>query len=677
MLWRRSKIHVTDDANPRPQPAAARPPADGAARVAPGLRAAAWVAVAVGLGLALCSAWFQAVTTDEPLHLAWSRRLLEGRGTERSGNEFFESKTPISVANVVARKAARRILGGEEGRLLLFCARLPTVAQFALLLAAVALLARHWFDGHTAALAVIGCALDPSLIAHASLVTVDVPYALAHLLGLAAVVAFARRPSWQRGLVLGLALGFACVVKLTAFLLVPAVAIAVFFGYAGRAKPGPPPWGLTAASPLRPQTPKGLMAWVAGLTVAAGTAALLVCAAYGFAGVARPLGATAWSSRPLAALAGAWPGLRLPLPVDFLTGIDLTAAREEGADWRVVVLGRISAHGVPYYFPLLWLLKTPVLLLAAQALGLAIALARRRSPVLLFLAANLALALAYFCLAFHAQIGYRFVLPCVPLAWMVAAAGLRRWTGRWAAAAGALALAVAAGENAAYAGNHLAFTNLAVQPKREVFRLITDSNVDWGQNRDKLESYLAQAGVRRAALDPPHLLPGRNLLRHDLASGNYRFGRYRWLRENLDPVAHFGHTYLLFDVDPGRFERVLDETRRLEPSEKELAACDCAPAREPLLAPVPLRLRPGKLRGAVLCVSTDEGADFVVEGTEGALLVAPVDEPRQSDFLQAGQQVWYRLRPGLHALTAESTERFSGTLRLERGRAEWARCGKS
>lgn len=42
------------------------------------------------------------------------------------------------------------------------------------------------------------------------------------------------------------------------------------------------------------------------------------------------------------------------------------------------------------------------------------------------------------------------------------------------------AAAVSLLEGLAYAGNPLAFTNAAVQPKRTVFRWIADSNVDWG-----------------------------------------------------------------------------------------------------------------------------------------------------------------------------------------------------
>ena len=50
--------------------------------------------------------------------------------------------------------------------------------------------------------------------------------------------------------------------------------------------------------------------------------------------------------------------------------------------------------------------------------------ALRTDPALRLLALNFAWQLAYFSLLFRAQIGYRFALTCIPLAWIVAAAGL-------------------------------------------------------------------------------------------------------------------------------------------------------------------------------------------------------------------------------------------------------------
>ncbi|HEV7500217.1 MAG TPA: glycosyltransferase family 39 protein, partial [Vicinamibacteria bacterium] len=375
-----------------------------------------WVtvlAVAFGLGAALLSAGRASETPDEPVHLEWSRRLLLERVTERRSNEYFESKSPVSMLNVAARRLARRVAAGDDeprrGRVLRFASRLPTVFLFAALLAAVFLAARAWVGPTAAHLATIACALDPSLIAHGSLATVDVAFALFHFLALAAAYALAARPSAARGLILGLALGLAFATKFSAVLLIPGIVLAFL---AVRAE-------AVDAHPWRRAT--------VALLVAAVTTTVTIGAAYLFAGVGTPMADIRWDSAPFAFLAGRWPGLRLPLPADFLTGIDLSLARERTLKWRVVMLGRQYPRGVWYYFALLWLMKTPLLLLAAEVAGYVRAIRTGllwRSPPLRFLALNLALLLAYFSLLFHAQIGYRFVLMCVPLGYIIAAAGL-------------------------------------------------------------------------------------------------------------------------------------------------------------------------------------------------------------------------------------------------------------
>ena len=92
---------------------------------------------------------------------------------------------------------------------------------------------------------------------------------------------------------------------------------------------------------VRPETvepDRGRRAAIA-LLVAAGTATFTIGAAYPFAGVGTPMHtASAGTARPAAFLAARWPGLRLPVPADFLTGIDLSLARERTLKWRVVML---------------------------------------------------------------------------------------------------------------------------------------------------------------------------------------------------------------------------------------------------------------------------------------------------------------------------------------------------
>src|SRR5262245_42046185 len=66
---------------------------------------------------ALCStayaAWVEDWTFDEPFHLRWAERLLDEGVTERGSAERFDTKTPVMIPNVLARRAVERLLPGH------------------------------------------------------------------------------------------------------------------------------------------------------------------------------------------------------------------------------------------------------------------------------------------------------------------------------------------------------------------------------------------------------------------------------------------------------------------------------------------------------------------------------------------------------------------------------------
>lgn len=503
------------------------------------LRRLTWLVVGLALVGATYAAWRQGATYDEYFHLKWSERFLFRAVTERTSNERWNSKTPVMIPGVVAERVAAAA-GVRAPRALRFASRLPTLAWLVALFAVTFFFTRRHTGALAGYLATLGVALDPNLAAHGSLATVDLVYALATVLTLAAAFRFAEQPRAAAGLLLGLALGFAFVAKFSAFVLLPGLAL-VFLCR--------PPRG-------SPTTRLGIPV---GLASALLSAWLVLCGAYLFRDVGVPLGDARWQSPVLRTWAAALPGLPSPVPLAFLSGIDASLAHERSKTFPVYILGRHWPDGVWFYFLVLWLIKTPLLALVVQLLGLARAgsgVLARANPALRFVALNLLWHLAYFSLLFRAQIGYRFALMCVPLAWMVAAAGLASLPARRGTrvAAGAIVL-LALLENALFLGNPLSFSSAAVWPKRAVFHLMADSNLDWGQNRDKIGGWLEENRIDRARLDPPELLPGTNVLSVNVLTGvKGGFERHRWLRRSVAPRRHLGHTYLWFELDATLYE---------------------------------------------------------------------------------------------------------------------------
>jgi hypothetical protein len=577
---------------------------------------------------------------------------VETGETERVSVLHYNSKTPGTVPNAVARQAAKRWLGLREARLR-FVSRLPTVLFLALLLGAVYIIGRRFLGETAGCLATIACALDPNLIANSSLATVDTLYALATLLTVGAVLWTAERLSVPRAAAVGAALGLALVAKFSAILLVPCVAVF--------------PW-------LIPSVRARWRTWrmVPAALAATGVLLLVVGAAYRFHTVGAELNDLPWRSPLMLRIHSLVPHLRVPLPADFMSGFDLLAVAVD-KDYPVVLLGRHHPRGVWYYFVVLWLLKEPVALVAAQVFGVARTVAARalwRSPVLAWLALVLSLSLAYFSFFFATQVGFRFVLMCLPLVALIAAAGLaplaetprgRRWV---------LAAALAAfAENVPYLGNHLAFTNALVWPKREAFRLVSNANIDWGQNDDKIDGWLAERGLAGAVRDPVHVLPGDNVLGLNAAAGVGKFRQHLWLREHVAPRAQFGHTYLWFHIDPATYERMMEEDRHLRPSPRESRLCETATAGGAIAEGAPLDIPDvGRTEGRLLCLTAAAPADIALVAEAGSVVIGPAAERlRDQPQLSAGQQAWFRLSPGTSALAAFAASGLRGQWRIRGG----------
>jgi len=269
-------------------------------------------------------------------------------------------------------------------------------------------------------------------------------------------------------------------------------------------------------------------------------------------------------------------------------------------------------------------------------------------------------------------VGLRFVLMCVPMLALIAGAGLAPLMATARGRLGVVVVALASmAESVPYLGNHLAFTNAAVWPKREAFRLLTNANIDWGQNDEKIAGWLEERGLRGAAFNPYHALPGENVFDLNYLAGVGRFRQHQWLRDHASPRAHLGHTHLLFSIDPATYERLLEESRHLRPSAEDTRRCADATPAGPLVDGAVVSLPDlGRTEGLILCVTTPSRLDLGLIAEAGSIVLGPAGQPlREQPGLGAGQQSWYRFEPGTSALAAFSSAGLRGRWALRGGAA--------
>jgi len=597
------------------------PPSPAPVRAAwtSGLRALALCAAVFTLGNATWAAWDQDITNDEPFHLGWPERLLEERNDARE--QFrFDSKTPALIPNVLFRSAVQ-YTGVASDRGLQFAGRLPSVALLAAVLFAVFHLARTQ-DPRTSWLAVLLAALDSNLAAHASVATTDLAYSLVVL---AFAAALARPAPGLRGAaLLGTLLGVGLAVKYTSVLLFPIALLALILrGHSTRER-------------------------LQACAVATAAAWFTVCSLYLWVGVMVPLGSIPLQTPLLKSIATLLPGLRFPIPRSVLTGIDMSMAHDRPEFWPSYVFGAAHPGGVWYYFLAHWLMKTPVALIALVLLGVPRLKDRWRERTNLLLGGLLLLHLAYFSFLFATQIGLRFALPCVALSCALAARGLGEVKRHWIVALAVLALA----ERVPYWGDPLAFTNLSVWPKSRAYWYTADSNLDWGQNRSRVERFAKEQG-RALILDQATITPGLFVVRaNDLAITDRRRA-FRFLVESQVPATLVGFTHFAFSVTGERFEEYMNADRTVSAAEASDPAC--APPLEHYApgAQIPFEQTESPVgeRLFVVCVTSRKGADIGFTTTRGRLWFGRMTAKGECDAdpLQEGQQAWYRVPRSVQA----------------------------
>jgi hypothetical protein len=479
------------------------------------------LAVALQAGLAIDSLRNNSATFDEGAHLpaGWTHLAL---GDHRLNPEQpplvkLLAAAPLALLRPVVRRDDRSWIEARQwdfGRRflyrwndadrLLFLGRLPVVALASVLVVAVFLEARRRFGAAAGVAAALAAALSPDVLAHGSLVTTDLGFALFYFLAIAVFCRLLETATLPRLFAAGLAAGAAFATKFSAPILAVALALLALVAVA---RGVPLRWRAVGRDGGSTGLAARLVHATALLAAAAAIALLVLWASYGFRHDLSPDPATrAAGLAPLEApLASPWlRGLAAAsragvLPEDYARGLLFVMTHSESRP--TFLLGRLSDQGFPHYFLLTFLLKTPVplLLLAALAAGRALRL-RRQDLVFLWLPVLVYAALS---LTRGLQIGHRHLLPIYPFLFLACAESAVRLVS-WRRPAGAALLALL---GTWYAGgtlwthpHHLAYFNELAGGPANGWRLLVDSNLDWGQDLKRLAAWTRANGVTHLKL---------------------------------------------------------------------------------------------------------------------------------------------------------------------------------
>jgi hypothetical protein len=364
------------------------------------------------------------------------------------------------------------------------------------------------------------------------------------------------RPRWPATIALGIALGTACLCKLTGgmlYLLLP-IALGVLALWQ-RKQPD-------ATTQVTRET-------VRAVAIAMLLSVLVIHAGYSFHGTLTPLGSFEFVHPLLQGLANALPWLPVPLPHAFVLGMDAQIAEVGSLSY---LLGEIRDGGFVSYYAVAILVKTPEPILLLVALATMRARPQRREVLLLAIVLG---SFLFFSLAAHKQIGLRYLLFGAVLV------GL--WCGRLVErldrvpVAAVLAPAILTLTFIAWRAHpdYIAYFNDVSGGSEHGHEYLLDSNLDWGQDLIALREHMQRKGIDEVDLayfgrvDPSvygikyRTLNRQRPQRYVVLSANFLYGLPYWLNgsktwvaqprvfapyRTLQPTAIIGHTLYLYDL---------------------------------------------------------------------------------------------------------------------------------
>jgi 4-amino-4-deoxy-L-arabinose transferase-like glycosyltransferase len=380
----------------------------------------------------------------------------------------------------------KEFLSKNDADTMLFRVRMAAALLTVLMALLVFLAASEMFGPVAGFIALTLVAFDPNLLAHGAFVTTDTGLSCFLFASVYAFYRYVKAPSAWRLALVGLAAGCALASKHTGILVFPMLL------------------ALAVCEILRSRDRKIIMRLALALLTITVIAVVVLWAFYGFRYSARPAGLAmnppfaefSRGLRPLdTALVTACAHWHL-LPESYLYG--LVDVRKM-IDWYPsYIFGKVYPHGVWFYFPSAFVIKSTLPFLALLVLAI-VAMATRKLTAwreILFLTVPAAI---HFAVATFStiNIGLRHILPVyVFLIVLVAGAAWAFISSdlRWAWVVGLLLVAQAVTSAQSFP-SYIAYANEAWGGPSNTYKYLSDSNTDWAQQLKATKKYLDDRGV--------------------------------------------------------------------------------------------------------------------------------------------------------------------------------------
>ncbi|MGD9403372.1 MAG: glycosyltransferase family 39 protein [bacterium] len=515
----------------------------------------------------------KSLTRDEPVHLRYGLRMLEG-----DSDRFIDGTMPVSALNAIPRALAGNrwfkslaspLADARRGRLV-------TIVFSAIVAVYVFRWARGLYGFKAGLLSMALYALSPNIVAHSRLITNDIYGAGMAVIALYYFWRLVNHGGRGTAVAGALTLALCQLTKYVCLFLYPAYLAILSVRYLGH-RMNPIPQFRMSEAVGGGTRPAGGRAFAGYLLLFIAVSLLVINAGYLFNRTMTKMEAYEWRSAAFTNLQsrlGPLGGARVPLPYPVLEGLDWGQRRVEpgGGAPNVYLLGSVrESGGFKGYYIIAFALKVPLAIQVMILLAAVNYVARRRSYRFfddeVFVIVPVLLYAIYFNLFFTMQIGIRHFLVVFPLLFVFCGSLLKdrpRYDPRLIiTVAGLMAYLVIS--VASYFPHYISYFNEIVWDRKMAYKLLADSNIEWGQNQPLLAEYQREhpdafvveqwKRLRRGGREEaPPAAPDSGTIVVDVNNlvGTRDPERFRWLRENYEPVGHIAYSYLVFEVGTKR-----------------------------------------------------------------------------------------------------------------------------
>ena len=444
-------------------------------------------------------------TSDEPFHVACGMEWLS-----QGKYEYEHQHPPLArIATALGPYLAGIRYTGlstmdEEGNRILYSgghyfrnlalARMGVLPFFILACVLVWLWSKRLFGNTTALVSTLLFTTLPPVLAHSGLATTDMAAAAFLFASVYTFTLWLERPGRKQAALFGLSVALAMLSKFSTLLFLPVCLLVTLVLY----------W-LAGKTGDRQRCPRGAKTapWdseashrIVSLVWAAALAFLVIWAGYRFS--FGPM--TPKPYRPHNELVNKWlGGISLPAPelFDGIAEVEWHNARGHPS-W---LLGECRDHGWWYFFLVVFAVKTPLAFILLCIAGYDACFSRKQFAWQLWVPGACAAAVLAVCIPTSINLGVRHILVMYPMLAIVAGFGATSLiqTRKRAVMGVAIALLIWQALSSALAHpDYLAYFNEFVWSEPE--RILSDSDLDWGQDLQRLSNKLKELRVKEVSL---------------------------------------------------------------------------------------------------------------------------------------------------------------------------------